>query len=90
MNMEQRALTPPEATPYPTPTTKANFRVALTPKEVTGRYPELTESEGVLANWRNRKIGPRYYKIGRKVVYRPEDIEAFLFQNPVQTIDSVR
>jgi len=90
MNQEKIGLTPPEAITCPTPTTKANFRAALTPKEVTEQYPELTESEGVLANWRNRKIGPRYYKVGRKVVYKPSDIEDFMFSRPVLTIDSVR
>ena len=62
---------------------------ALSPKEVVENYPALTESEGTLANWRSKKIGPRYYKMGRRVAYRPEDIEAFLFRNPVLTIDSV-
>jgi len=42
-----------------------------------------------LANWRNQKRGPKFYMVGRKPIYRPEDIEAFLFQNPVLTIDSV-
>lgn len=66
------------------------IKTALTPKEVVGFYPALTESEGTLANWRNQKRGPKYYKVSRKIVYRPEDIEVFLFQNPVLTIDSVR
>lgn len=62
---------------------------ALTPAEVVSIYPYLTESTGVLANWRNLKRGPKYYVIGkRKIVYRPEDIEAFLFSNPVLTADS--
>lgn len=67
----------------------ALHRAALTPKEALEHYPELAKSEGVLGNLRNQKRGPKYYKIGRKVVYRPEDIEAFLFQNPVLTIDSI-
>jgi len=37
-----------------------------------------------------RGRGPRFYRVGRKIVYKPEDIEAFLFQNPVHTIDSER
>lgn len=84
------ALTPPQAVPCPTPTTKANFRAALTPKEVVEYYPELTESEGVLANWRNQKRGPKYYKVGGKILYKPLDIEDFMFSCPVLTIDSVR
>ena len=62
---------------------------ALSPKDALDRYPVLG-CEGSLANMRCQKRGPKFFKIGRKVVYRPEDIEAFLFQNPVQTIDSAR
>jgi len=63
-------------------------KTALTPKEVVGFYPALTTSEGTLANWRHQKIGPKFYKLSRKIIYRPEDIESFLFSNPVQTLDS--
>lgn len=66
-----------------------NTQTALTPKEVVALYPALTASEGTLGNWRNQKRGPKFYKVSRKIVYKPEDIEAFLFQNPIQTIDSV-
>jgi hypothetical protein len=65
-------------------------KAGLTPRGATKRYPELTQSEGTLANWRMQGRGPRFYRVGRKIVYKPEDIEAFLFQNPVHTIDSVR
>ncbi|OPY13316.1 MAG: hypothetical protein A4E66_00821 [Syntrophus sp. PtaB.Bin001] len=64
-------------------------RVALTSEEVIQFYPELTRSKGVLANWRLKKVGPRYYKIGSKVVYRIKDIEEFLFRNPVLTRDCI-
>jgi hypothetical protein len=63
---------------------------ALSPEDTIKQYPRLAKSPGVLANWRNQKRGPKYYKVGRKIIYRPEDIEAFLFSNPVLTIDSVR
>jgi hypothetical protein len=66
-----------------------DIKTALTPKEVIVFYPALTTSEGTLANWRNQKRGPKFYKVSRKIVYRPEDIEAFIFQNPVLTIDSI-
>ncbi len=65
------------------------IKLALTPKEVVKNYPALTESEGTLANWRNQKRGPKFYMCGRKPIYKPEDIEAFLFKNPIQTIDSI-
>ncbi|OGP52870.1 MAG: hypothetical protein A2Y65_01260 [Deltaproteobacteria bacterium RBG_13_52_11] len=61
---------------------------ALTPKEVVTLYPSLTRSEGSLANWRHFLRGPKFFKVGRKIVYRQEDIEEFLFSNPVLTIDS--
>ena len=59
---------------------------ALTSKEVAEAYGV---NEGTLANLRWRKQGPAYFHVGRKVVYRPEDVEAWLFANPVLTIDSV-
>ena len=61
----------------------------LTPKQIVDLYPGLTVSEGTLANWRNQKRGPKYYKVSRKVVYRKEDVENFLFRNPVLTSDSI-
>jgi len=65
-----------------------NEQRALSSKDAIERYPVLG-CEGSLANMRCKKRGPKFFKAGRKVVYRPCDIEAFLFQNPVQTIDSV-
>jgi len=66
---------------------------ALTPEEVVKVYPALTKSIGTLANWRSRGVGPRYYRVGsgagRRIAYRPEDIEAVLFSNPVLTADSI-
>jgi len=89
MNQEKFGFTPPQAVPCPTPTSKANFQIALTPKQVIERYPQLTESEGVLANWRSQKKGPKYYKIGSKIIYKPSDIESFMFSVPVLTVDSI-
>ncbi len=64
-------------------------KIALTPRQVVETYPMLTESEGSLANMRCQKRGPKFYKLSRKILYRPEDVEAFLFQNPIQTVDSI-
>lgn len=61
----------------------------LTPADVVKVYPALTTSVGTLANWRSRKRGPKFYKLAQRVVYRPQDIEAYLFKNPVLTIDSL-
>lgn len=30
-----------------------------------------------LAQWRHRKTGPAYYKLGRKIVYRGTDLNAW-------------
>ena len=38
---------------------------------------ELGLSPRTLEGWRRRGEGPPYLKIGRRVKYRPEDIEAF-------------
>lgn len=65
------------------------MKFVLTPKDVIDIYPALTTSEGTLANLRTQRRGPKYYKVSRKVVYRPEDVEAYLFHNPVQTSDSL-
>lgn len=61
-------------------------RKTLTGKQVAETYGF---AEGSLANMRCRKEGPKYFKVGKKVFYRPKDVEAWLFANPVLTIDSV-
>lgn len=38
---------------------------------------QLGLSPRTLEGWRRRGEGPPYLKIGRRVKYRPEDIEAF-------------
>ncbi len=59
----------------------------FTPREVAYAYGI---SEGTLANWRWKRIGPKFYKAGlRKVFYFQNDLEIWARQNPVQTIDSV-
>lgn len=37
-----------------------------------------------LRSWRHRGTGPAYVKVGRKVFYRPADLEAFLEAGLVQ------
>ena len=46
----------------------------LTPKETADR---LRTSVGTLSNWRVRGEGPRFIKMGRKVLYPLVEIEAF-------------
>jgi Helix-turn-helix domain len=31
-----------------------------------------------LANWRSRGHGPPYYKIGKQVLYRPDDVDRWI------------
>jgi hypothetical protein len=38
---------------------------------------------GTLANWRGCGRGPRYVRLGRRVVYRIEDLEAYLDEHTV-------
>lgn len=65
---------------------KTLMRKAVTPQEASEIYPL---SVGTLANERYHKRGPKYFRCGRKVLYLVEDLEAWLFRNPVLTIDSI-
>lgn len=40
-----------------------------------------------LENWRSQKRGPRYHKSGKRVVYRVLDLEAFMDEHAIATID---
>lgn len=40
-------------------------------------------SEGTLANWRSKDVGPKFVKLGRKVVYKLKVIEKFEKANEV-------
>ena len=44
--------------------------------------PDLAEkfgvSEAALAQWRYRGTGPKFLKLGRRVMYRAVDVEAWL------------
>jgi len=71
---------------------KKNMKATLTKKTLTPH--QVSEmygiAKGTLGNYRAQRRGPRFYKVGKKVLYRIEDIEAYLFQNPVLTFDSVK
>ncbi|MFC1592309.1 helix-turn-helix domain-containing protein [Thermodesulfobacteriota bacterium] len=45
---------------------------------------------GTLANMRWQKKGPKYFKRGRKAFYFFEDVEAWIKEFPVLTIDSIK
>lgn len=55
----------------------------LTPEEVAERY-RGSVSVGTLRNWRAMKIGPSFVKIGKAVLYRVDELEAWDGRNRVQ------
>ena len=59
---------------------------AGTPRQIEALYGI---PKGSLANLRYFKKGPRFFKLGRRVVYFLDDVEAWLRQDPRETIDSV-
>lgn len=44
---------------------------------------------GTLQNWRSLKRGPRYYKTGKAIRYKLDDLEKFFTSTPVLTMDSL-
>lgn len=64
-----------------------NMAVTITPEQAAERYGIC---RGSLANMRNKKQGPPYLKVGRKVLYPVKDFEAWLFSNPVKTMANGR
>ena len=48
----------------------------------------LNLSPGTLEVWRSLGRGPRYCKVGRRVVYRREDLDSFLASRTVETCDT--
>ena len=55
------------------PTTRT--RGALSPDE-TAEY--LATTKGTLAQWRHRGEGPPFCRLGRKIVYRIDALDAYL------------
>ena len=46
-------------------------------------------SPGTLGNWRSAKRGPKFFKVGHKVLYQLDDLENFFTSTPVLTTDSL-
>lgn len=44
---------------------------------------ELIGDRAKLAQWRHKGIGPAYYRLGRKIIYRGEDLNAWADVNRV-------
>jgi hypothetical protein len=57
-------------------------RKAARPSEITYIYGI---PEGALANMRAQRIGPPYFKVGRKVFYFLSDIEKWIKSKPIKT-----
>lgn len=45
---------------------------------------ELIGDREKLAQWRHKRIGPAYYKLGRKIIYRGADLNAWADANRVE------
>ncbi len=58
----------------------------ITPKEAANIFGFC---EGTLANQRFKKLGCRFYKVNRKVLYDYDELESWAKRCPVLTMDSV-
>lgn len=58
--------------------------VTVSPKDVESLYGI---KEQTLANWRAKKRGPQYIKVGKKILYRCSVIERWLDDNEQRTND---
>jgi hypothetical protein len=55
----------------------------LSVNQVKSEFPFI--NPGTLANLRCRKEGPRYFKVGKKVLYRRSDLLAWFEAEPILT-----
>jgi hypothetical protein len=62
-------------------------RKAITPEVASQIYGV---NVGTLANLRSQRRGPKFFKVGRRVIYRVEDFEKWLTSSPVLTLDSIQ
>lgn len=46
---------------------------------------ELIGDREKLAQWRHKGVGPAYYRLGRKIIYRGIDLNAWAEANRVET-----
>lgn len=46
---------------------------------------EIIGDREKLAQWRHKGIGPAYYRLGRKIIYRGIDLNAWAEANRVET-----
>lgn len=45
---------------------------------------EIIGSREKLAQWRHKGLGPAFYRLGRKIVYRGSDLNAWANRNRVE------
>lgn len=64
-------------------------RSYLTQDEVAERYRGLV-SVRTLANWRSMRIGPKYTKIGKTVLYEVGELDAWDDRNTIKCAATVR
>ncbi|GAA3755949.1 hypothetical protein GCM10022240_06050 [Microbacterium kribbense] len=57
------------------PTDPVLTKQLLTPSDVVALIPGLKLK--LLAEWRYKKTGPRFYKVGRIILYPFDDLEAW-------------
>jgi len=48
---------------------------------------KMNVTKGTVNNMAWRGVGPKYFKVFRRRLYDPDDVDAFIRQNPVLTID---
>jgi hypothetical protein len=46
---------------------------------------EIIGNREKLAQWRHKSMGPAYYKLGRKIIYRGIDLNRWVEVNRVET-----
>lgn len=61
-------------------------KIAYSPAEVETSF---SIPVGTQANLRLRGEGPRFFRLGRKILYLREDVEAWIKREPVETKDSI-
>jgi hypothetical protein len=68
-----------------TPNKATVHRITISPEEAVAIYGV---NKGTLANLRSRKLGCPYYKVNRKILYKVDEFERWLFSIPVKTMES--
>ena len=62
-------------------------RKSVTPEQAASIYGL---NLGTLGNLRSKRQGARFYRQGRRIHYKIDDLEAWLYREPVMTVDAHR